>query len=134
MTLKSQVITAMRWTAGARFSAQLGTWAITIYVIRLLSPEDYGLMSMAAILMAFTTMINEFGVIQALIQKETIDEYLTRQVFGFIVILNIAILIIVILIAPYFADFFGNEQLIPPSGMPDSRWGFPSGPISDSMW
>ena len=27
-----------------------------------------------------------------------------------------------------------NEALIPPSGMPDSRWGFPSGPISDSMW
>ena len=27
-----------------------------------------------------------------------------------------------------------NDQLIPPSGMPDSRWGFPSGPISDSMW
>ena len=26
------------------------------------------------------------------------------------------------------------ELLIPPSGMPDSRWGFPSGPISDSMW
>ena len=26
------------------------------------------------------------------------------------------------------------EELIPPSGMPDSRWGFPSGPISDSMW
>ena len=25
-------------------------------------------------------------------------------------------------------------QVIPPSGMPDSRWGFPSGPISDSMW
>ena len=23
---------------------------------------------------------------------------------------------------------------IPSSGMPDSRWGFPSGPISDSMW
>ena len=27
-----------------------------------------------------------------------------------------------------------NPQVIPPSGMPDSRWGFPSGPISDSMW
>ena len=27
-----------------------------------------------------------------------------------------------------------NRALIPPSGMPDSRWGFPSGPISDSMW
>ncbi len=29
---------------------------------------------------------------------------------------------------------FVKERLIPPSGMPDSRWGFPSGPISDSMW
>ena len=28
----------------------------------------------------------------------------------------------------------GNRIVIPPSGMPDSRWGFPSGPISDSMW
>ena len=27
-----------------------------------------------------------------------------------------------------------RDRLIPPSGMPDSRWGFPSGPISDSMW
>ena len=27
-----------------------------------------------------------------------------------------------------------DAALIPPSGMPDSRWGFPSGPISDSMW
>ena len=26
------------------------------------------------------------------------------------------------------------QDVIPPSGMPDSRWGFPSGPISDSMW
>ena len=28
----------------------------------------------------------------------------------------------------------GSLGVIPPSGMPDSRWGFPSGPISDSMW
>ena len=27
-----------------------------------------------------------------------------------------------------------GHNLIPPSGMPDLRWGFPSGPISDSMW
>ena len=34
-----------------------------------------------------------------------------------------------------FADGLSREdRLIPPSGMPDSRWGFPSGPISDSMW
>ena len=35
----------------------------------------------------------------------------------------------------YHPGFPGRfEDIIPPSGMPDSRWGFPSGPISDSMW
>ena len=34
-----------------------------------------------------------------------------------------------------FMRFLGlGPAVIPPSGMPDSRWGFPSGPISDSMW
>ena len=33
-----------------------------------------------------------------------------------------------------FEEAYLFERLIPPSGMPDSRWGFPSGPISDSMW
>ena len=33
------------------------------------------------------------------------------------------------------SDAYGRKPVvIPPSGMPDSRWGFPSGPISDSMW
>ena len=35
----------------------------------------------------------------------------------------------------YTYDTRGQRTgIIPPSGMPDSRWGFPSGPISDSMW
>ena len=33
-----------------------------------------------------------------------------------------------------FVMLAAGGGLIPPSGMPDSRWGFPSGPISDSMW
>ena len=37
-------------------------------------------------------------------------------------------------LVPRFAYEDHLERLIPPSGMPDSRWGFPSGPISDSMW
>ena len=34
----------------------------------------------------------------------------------------------------YKKQYKNDRSVIPPSGMPDSRWGFPSGPISDSMW
>ena len=36
--------------------------------------------------------------------------------------------------APWIVWSPERRDIIPPSGMPDSRWGFPSGPISDSMW
>ena len=56
MNLKSQVIGALRWTAAGRLAGQLGTWVVTIYVIRLLSPEDYGLMGIAAVLMGLAAL------------------------------------------------------------------------------
>jgi O-antigen/teichoic acid export membrane protein len=49
MTLRSQVFSAIRWTAGARAISQVMTWAITLVVVRLLTPADYGLLAMASI-------------------------------------------------------------------------------------
>ena len=34
MSIKAQVVTAMRWTAAARMASQAVTWAITLVVIR----------------------------------------------------------------------------------------------------
>ena len=101
----------MRWSAAARFSAQIGTWAITLYVIRILSPEHYGLMSMASILMGFSMLVNELGVIPALIQRRDVNEYMIRQVFGFVLISNFLLFILLYLFAPYFSLFFEQSQL-----------------------
>jgi O-antigen/teichoic acid export membrane protein len=61
MSIKAEVIKALRWTAAGRFAGQLGSWAITIYVIRVRNPTEYGLMSMATVLMGLATLINELG-------------------------------------------------------------------------
>ena len=45
MDLGFQVLTAFRWVAGAKFLSQLIAWSVTIFVVRLLAPEDYGLMA-----------------------------------------------------------------------------------------
>ena len=47
MSLRNQVLAGLKWTVLGRLASQMVTWAITIYVIRLLSPEDYGLMALA---------------------------------------------------------------------------------------
>ena len=62
MTLRSQVLAGLKWTVLGRLSSQVVTWAITIYVIRLLSPEDYGLMALEAIFSALFALVAEIGL------------------------------------------------------------------------
>jgi hypothetical protein len=37
-----KVLSALRWSAATRLVGQAVSWAMTIFVIRLLSPSDYG--------------------------------------------------------------------------------------------
>ena len=62
MSLRSQALSGFRWTASARLLSQAITWAITLVVIRLLSPSDYGLVAMATVFIVILTIFSEFGL------------------------------------------------------------------------
>ena len=112
MVMKHQILSGLKWTAGARFGGQIITWAVTLLVMRLLSPEDYGLLAMATVFVMFMLMFAEAGLSPALIQKEVIDENALRQSFGFVIVSNLILILILNLCAPIIADFFGDEQLV----------------------
>ncbi len=99
--------------AGARTAAQMVTWCVTLIVIRILSPEDYGLIAMAHVLIGFATLVNELGLVPALIQAKEMPVELIRRVFGYILLTNLGLFLAVFLTAPLFASFFGFEALIP---------------------
>lgn len=111
MDLRTKVVTAMRWTVVARLLGQVSSWAITILVIRILTPEDYGLMAMVAVIVAFFYLINTLGLDAILIQRERIDEQTRREVFGFVILLNLAIFALLVAGAPLIADFYGEPRL-----------------------
>src|SRR5262245_16090941 len=53
MGIRASVIHGLHWTAGGKLMAQLLTWGITIVVMRLLAPDDYGVMAMATFVGTF---------------------------------------------------------------------------------
>jgi O-antigen/teichoic acid export membrane protein len=73
MEIRSKVMSALRWSAAARFLGQAVSWGITIMVIRLLSPADYGLMAMAMVLVSFLVLLNTLGLDAVLVQDKDID-------------------------------------------------------------
>jgi len=113
MNLRQKVISGLRWSAGLRFAGQFVTWIITITVMRLLSPQDYGLMGMAGIFITFLTMVNELGLGVALIQKKDLNEEMMRQVFGLLIIINLGLFLLCLAAAPFAAFFFEEQRLVP---------------------
>lgn len=111
MTLKNAVLGNLRWMLFAKFGSQIIAWGSTLLVMRILRPEDYGLIAMAAILVSLMTMINEMGLGQAIIQADQIEEYAIRQCFGLVILVNSASYVILCALAPLVAWFFKEEKL-----------------------
>lgn len=112
MSLRNDVLHSLKWLAGARFAGQIIAWAITLVVIRILKPSDYGLMAIAGLLIGFAALFQELGLYSAIVQKRDLTDRQIEQAFGFLIIVNTAIYILVFAIAPLLASFFGDPRLI----------------------
>lgn len=111
--LRSRVLRALRWSAAAKLVGQVMTWAVTIVVIRLLEPKDYGIIAMALIFKDVMMMFNEMGLGAALIQRTTVNRHLLRQTLTLVLIGNILFALIMFFGAWPAAQFFGEPALVP---------------------
>lgn len=111
--LKQQVMNSLAWLGGLKYLGQIITWGITIFVIRLLDPEDYGLMAMAHVCIGFLAMISELGLGAAIVQRKNINKQQLSQVFGFVILVNAGLSVVLFLGAPILAGYFSEPRLVP---------------------
>ncbi|HHS84011.1 MAG TPA: lipopolysaccharide biosynthesis protein [Gammaproteobacteria bacterium] len=113
MTITARVIHSLKWMTFTKFLAQLLRWAVTFIVIRLLMPEDYGVYAMADVVMYFFALFSGAGLASALIQVRSFSKIQMRQVLGLLIIINLALALAVILVAPWVAEFYREERVVP---------------------
>jgi teichuronic acid exporter len=113
MSLRSQALSGFRWTASVRLLSQIITWAITLIVIRLLTPADYGLLAMATVFVSVLAMFSEMGLGAAVVQKADVDVPLLRRVFGVVLVIHLSLAALLALSAPLIASFYGEPRVLP---------------------
>jgi len=113
VNLRSRVVSGLKWVAAVRFLAQLVTWSITIVVVRLLTPADYGLLAMATVFVEFLTMLAQFGVGTAIVQAMELDDRKFRQMFGFVILVDLGIMILLVFGAPLIGVYFSEPRVVP---------------------
>ncbi|NCT82171.1 MAG: lipopolysaccharide biosynthesis protein [Comamonadaceae bacterium] len=113
MSLRNQALSGFRWTAGARLTSQLITWSITLVVIRILSPADYGLLAMATVFVSLLAMFSELGLGAAVVQHKDLDERLVRRVFGVVLLVHLSLAVLLALSAPLIGMFYQEPRVVP---------------------
>ena len=111
-TLKAKVVGSLAWLSGAKLAAQILTWAVTLKVIAILDPADYGLLSLALVGINFLLIFNELGLGAALIQRKELNDETTQRVFGALILVNFLIYGAAYSLAPVVATFFNDQKLI----------------------
>ena len=110
-SFRSQVRSAVLWRSGTQILGQAIAWGATFVVIRLLAPSDYGLVAMTGVLLLLLSMLNGYGLANALIRHEEVSPRQLRQVFGMLLLLNVALGLVQVAIAPWVARFYGEPMV-----------------------
>lgn len=107
------VVNNFIWRFAERCGAQAVTLIVSIVLARILTPSDFGTVSLV---MVFTTIMQVFvdsGLGTALIQKKDADDLDFSSVFYFNFAVCLALYAVMFIVAPLIARFYNDTSLTP---------------------
>jgi teichuronic acid exporter len=110
--VRNQIVKGVFWLASAKAIGQVLTWIISIIVVRLLSPQDYGLMGMAVLFTGFLLLFNELGLGSAIIQRLDMKPDQLSSLRWVVFLANVVLFLCIVLIAPWIAGYFNEPRLV----------------------
>lgn len=102
------VLSNLSWKFMERISAQLVTTVVSIILARILTPSDYGIISIVSIFITIANVFVSDGVGSSLVQKKNADslDYTTLLLFN--IGLSVFLYSLIYVSAPFLAEFYGE--------------------------
>lgn len=111
--LKSATVRGVWWSLLEKYSTQGISTIVTIFMARILTPDEYGLIGMLAIFMALSQVFIDGGFANALIQKQDRTETDFSTVFWINIGVSITAYLLLFVSAPAIARYYNEDILIP---------------------
>ena len=112
-SIRKDTFNGVKWVAIEKFSLQVIQFGLGVILARLLSPSDYGTIGMLSVFIAISNVFIDSGFSSALIRKidRTEEDYST--VFITNLVISLCFVGLLVLIAPWVAEFYGMPILCP---------------------
>ena len=112
MNKKEQILSSLIWKFLERGGTQGIQFIIQIFLARLLSPNDYGVIALITVFIALANVFVQSGFNTALIQKQNADEKDFSSVFYISLLVAGILYILLFLSAPLIASFYEIKELV----------------------
>ena len=108
--LKHKVVKGVAWSTVEKIASALLQLAVSLVLLNLLSPEDYGLMAIVAAFPAILMPLVDSGFSQALIRKKTVDDTDYSSVFYVNIVISLVLYAVLVAVAPACGRYFGASD------------------------
>lgn len=110
--LKQAAIVGGAWGGASRLVRVFCQLASIIFLSRLLTPEDFGVVATVASLVTVVNLLRELGLAHAIVQQPKIDNDELNCLFKFTCLLGVGLFATSILIGYGASWFFGDSRLV----------------------
>jgi len=89
----------------------------TLVLVRLLTPEDFGLYGMALVVTGLMSTVRDLGTGAAVIQKQDMSDDLLASLFWANILFGLMAMVMLLLVSPLVAAFYREPRLVSVLGM-----------------
>jgi teichuronic acid exporter len=101
------------WDIIGKFGGQIVSFIISIILTRLLTPEEYGIMGMAVVIIGFANVFLDLGFRNALVQKQNITQVQYSSVFYTNALISVLLTLLCFFSAKPLAGFYNLPKIEP---------------------
>lgn len=111
-TIKDKVFSGLTWKMGERMLTQGISFVLSIILARLLSPDEYGTVSLVLIFITIANVFVTNGFGESLIQRKNADALDFSTMFYCSLALSIVLYAIMFVSAPLISAFYNSPELV----------------------
>lgn len=112
-TLRQDMLHGVFWSAVEKYSGLVVSIVVSMFLARILSPKEYGVVAIATVAIHFLQMFCTMGIAPAIIQRKDLTDKDINNIFTFSLSVGMVLASLFFFSAKPIADFYKNEQLIP---------------------
>lgn len=101
------------WALTGSIGVRVIGLSTSVMLARLLTPEIFGLVGMALVVVGFIYVIQEAGLSSYLVQVKVISKKVVTTTFILNIILSVFLIVVLLLLAPFISQFYEQPEIEP---------------------